>query len=77
MLQDKRNDLDSEKQKKLLERLIAELSKSNPDLYYQPTVQIARLVKEHIDEGADLSVEDRALFEGLSQRDIQVLLSLH
>ncbi|MEM1162558.1 MAG: hypothetical protein AAGJ28_16620 [Pseudomonadota bacterium] len=77
MLQDKRTDLDAERQKKLLQRLLSEVSSQNPDLYYQSTSQIARQIADHITSGAVLHGDDRALMERLSQRDIEVLLSLH
>ncbi|MEM9370269.1 MAG: hypothetical protein AAGA26_03825 [Pseudomonadota bacterium] len=77
MLQDKRQDLDSEKQKKLLDGLVSELSRSHPDLYYQPTSQIARYLMEYIQGDAKLSADDRTLLKRLSLRDIEVLLSLH
>ncbi|MEM8872402.1 MAG: hypothetical protein AAGB10_08810 [Pseudomonadota bacterium] len=77
MLEDKRQDLDSEKQKKLLQRLVTELSRSEIDLYYQPTSVIALQIKQYIDDGAELFAEERALLNRLSQRDIEVLLSLH
>lgn len=77
MLQEKRKDLDSEKQKKLLERLVAELSQSNFDLYYQPTSQIARELKDYIENDAELFAEERELLSHLSVRDIEVILSLH
>lgn len=77
MLKDKRGDLDSEKRKKLIERLLLELSRSNPDLYYQSTSAIALQIRDYVDGDATLNAEERALLEPLSQRDIEVLLSLH
>lgn len=77
MLQEKRVDLDAEKRKRLIERLVLELSRSNPDLYYQPTSQIALQIRGYADDPANLNADDRALLEPLTQRDIEVLLSLH
>ncbi|MEQ9694705.1 hypothetical protein [Shimia sp. SDUM112013] len=77
MLQDKRKDLDAEKQKKLLERLLHELSDRNPSLYYQPTSEVALQVERYIAHGATLHAEERTLLERLGRRDIAVLLSLH
>lgn len=77
MLQEKREDLDAEKRKKLLQRLITELSREYPDLYYQSASEIARQMRSYIAGGAHLNAEERALMEPLSQRDIEVLLSLH
>ncbi|MEM9043992.1 MAG: hypothetical protein AAGC81_04800 [Pseudomonadota bacterium] len=58
-------------------RLVNELSSSTPDLYYQPTSEIARFLKQYIDGRARLSVDEKAMLAGLSLRDIEVLLSLH
>ena len=77
MLEDKTADLISQKQKKLLERLVGELSKTSPDLYYQSTSQIARQIRQYIDNGAGLNQDERELIRALGQRDIEVLLSLH
>ena len=77
MLQDKRADLDGEKQKALLMRLISALSAERPDLYYQPTAEVARQVLDYARDQADLGQEDRALLKRLSNRDVEVLLSLH
>ena len=77
MLQDKRKDLDAEKRKTLLERLLQEIGREQPDLYYQSTSEIAQRLKQHIASGAALHPEDRALVARLSPRDIAVLLSLH
>lgn len=77
MLEEKRKDLDSEKRKKLLQRLVAELSRSHFDFYYRPTSEIALLLKDYIAKDAKLNQEETALMEGLSHRDIEVLLSLH
>ncbi|MCT8162126.1 hypothetical protein [Pseudoruegeria sp. SHC-113] len=77
MLQDKRSDLDAEKQKKLLQRLVGELSTLRPDLYYQPTSVIAEEMEAFIDGEAKLYAEERVLLKRLTKRDIEVLLSLH
>ncbi|WP_306149960.1 MULTISPECIES: hypothetical protein [unclassified Roseibium] len=77
MLQEKHGDLDAEKRKKLITRLLEDLSRSNPDLYYQPTSQIALQIKQQVDAGTNLNNDDRALLSPLTLRDIEVLLSLH
>ena len=77
MLQDKRKDLDSERQKKLLRGMVEELSKQDPDLYYRSTADIAAMLHGFIAKGGRLELEDRALMKKLSARDIEVLLSLH
>ncbi len=77
MLQDKRKDLDAEKQKDLLRRLVAEISRSDPDLYYRSTSEIAARLQKCISGEADLSADERALLERLNRRDLEILLSLH
>ena len=77
MLQDKRNDLVAEKRKKLLQRLVEELSHTDMDFYYRPTSAIAARIQQYADNEAGLIAEEKALLAGLTQRDIEVLLSLH
>ncbi|MEM1235997.1 MAG: hypothetical protein AAGI10_03430 [Pseudomonadota bacterium] len=77
MLQDKRKDLDSERQKKLLRGMVEDLSKQDPDLYYRATADIAAMLHGYIAKGGRLAQEDRALMQKLTARDIEVLLSLH
>ncbi|MEM6710699.1 MAG: hypothetical protein AAF590_00260 [Pseudomonadota bacterium] len=77
MLKDKRKDLDGEKQKQLLKRLVEEMSQMDSDIYYRPTSYIASQIKACVEAGDRLSLEEQALLKSLSQRDIEVLLSLH
>lgn len=77
MLQDKRKDLDAHKRKLLLDKLLAEVGATDPDLYYRSTSEVALLIKRHIDSKARLHPDERALVARLTQRDIEVLLSLH
>ncbi|MEM9344235.1 MAG: hypothetical protein AAGA87_14425 [Pseudomonadota bacterium] len=76
MLKDKRNELDGEKQRKLLRGLLEDLSASRPDLYYQSTSEIAQQIHAHI-QTEQFNAEDGPLLKRLSERDIEVLLSLH
>ncbi len=76
-LHEKRQDLDGEKRKVLLQRMLSELSGLDPNLYYQSTSQIAVLMRAYIDGDAKLVQEERQLMQGLAPRDIEVLLSLH
>lgn len=76
MLEEKRKDLDGEKQKRLLQRLVGELSAQGGDVYYQPTSVIAAMIKDYVQTDAKLAADDKALLTRLSQRDIEVLLSL-
>jgi len=76
-MEEKRQDLDSEKQKVLLERLLKELSGLHFDLYYRSTSEIAFLLQGYIKDDAKLTQEERALLAPLDARDIQIRLSLH
>ncbi|EFO30390.1 conserved hypothetical protein [Roseibium sp. TrichSKD4] len=77
MLEEKQADLDREKQRKLLERLVAELSRDHFDLYYQSTSEIAFLLESYIQGNAKLTQDERALLAPLTRRDIEIKLSLH
>jgi hypothetical protein len=72
-----KEELTSERQKKLLLRLVEELSLENGDFYYQPTSEIASALKTRIDDKTNLTSEELKLLESLSRNDIQMLLSLH
>ncbi|SDL45425.1 hypothetical protein [Aliiruegeria lutimaris] len=77
MMKDKRTDLDGEKQKRLLLRLVAEMSQTDTDLYYHPTSAIAQKLSEHVSKAPGLSSDERSLLTGLGWRDIQILLSMN
>lgn len=77
MLRDTRKDLDGEKQKALLRRLVAQMSQSDPGVYYLSTTEIAALIERQIAEGEGLLVEERSLLQRLGRRDIELMLSLH
>jgi hypothetical protein len=76
MLTDKRADLVAEKRRRLLERLVAELSRSGLDLYYSATSEVAATLLSYAKNDAKLNADEHALIDGLSQRDVEVLLSL-
>jgi len=77
MLEHKRKDLIAEKRKRLLEKLVSDLSHENPSVYYLATADIAQLLRKTIETGGRLAAEDRTLLLQLSERDIEVILSLH
>lgn len=70
-------EVKSQKQKKLLLRLVRDLSRQHMDFYYQPTTEVAYALKTHIEKTSDLTQTERALLEPLSEYDIQILLSLN
>ncbi|MEM6276876.1 MAG: hypothetical protein AAF714_07980 [Pseudomonadota bacterium] len=76
MLEDKRSDLESEKRKRLLQDIVQELSAEEPDLYYQATNVIAKMIHQRIKSGEGMTQDRTALLGDLSDRDIEVLLSL-
>lgn len=76
-MEEKRQELRSEKQRKLIEQLVNELSQLDPNFYYQSTSEIAHILRDYIQEDAKLDQVDRALLVPLSARDIQILLSIH
>lgn len=76
-MEEKRDDLDSEKQRKLLERLVQDLSREHADFYYQSTMDIAFQLQKFIRSGAKLNQDERALLDRLTPQDIQLRLSLH
>lgn len=76
MLQDKHSDLLAEKRKRVLERLVMALSREGLDLYYSPTAQVAASILAQVESGARLNGEERDVMRGLTQRDIEILLSL-
>ncbi|MEM9173097.1 MAG: hypothetical protein AAGA84_10370 [Pseudomonadota bacterium] len=76
-MEEKRRDLKITQRRRLLERMVADLANSNPNLYYMPTIDVATLLEEHIRKGDALSQEEHELLKPLSRRDIQILLSIH
>jgi len=77
MLQDKRSELDAERRKEVLTRMLQELSAEDPGLYYRATSDIAAQIRARIDDSKALNGEERSLLAPLTRRDIAVLLSLH
>ncbi len=76
MLQDKNADLDAVKTRKLLERLVNELGRAGHDLYYSPTTQVAASLMDYVENSAQLSTVERALFQDLTRRDIEIILGV-
>ncbi|MEM9973155.1 MAG: hypothetical protein AAF771_03175 [Pseudomonadota bacterium] len=76
MLQEKNADLDAVKTRKLLERLVDELGRAGHDLYYSPTTEVAASLMTYAKGSARLSTAERALFEGLTRRDIEIILGV-
>ena len=77
MLRETRKELDGEKQKVLLRRMVEEMSRGDPGVYYLSTTEIAARIEQRIVDGAGLLAEERGLLRRLRRRDIELLLSLH
>ena len=75
-MEEKRVDLDVERQKKIILEVVNRLSKIHGDMYYNSTSDIAFLVKEFIKNDASISSTDRLLLADLSTRDIALRLSI-
>lgn len=76
-MEEKRRDLDSTKQKKIIDKILQALSEQDPSFYYMATIDVAAEVKRYIHESDALSKDELELMDKLSRRDIQILLSLH
>ncbi|MEM6682572.1 MAG: hypothetical protein AAF607_10045 [Pseudomonadota bacterium] len=75
-MEDKRGELKAEKQRKLLERIVQELGRENPQFYYMPTVEIARAIQDYVATSKTLNQNEHDLLKGLDARQMQILLSL-
>ncbi|MQY42748.1 hypothetical protein GG681_08840 [Epibacterium sp. SM1969] len=75
-VEEKRKDLTSEQQRRLLQKLVERLSQEHPDFYYQSTSEIAAQLENYILQKDKLSFDDRTLLAPLSRYDIQLLLRL-
>ncbi|MEM9387241.1 MAG: hypothetical protein AAGA68_19425 [Pseudomonadota bacterium] len=75
-MEDKRQDLKSEKQRRFLEDMVARMAEEHPSFYYLPTVEIAAKLEQRIRAGDSMSVTEQELMRGLSTRDIQILLAV-
>lgn len=66
--------LKAQKQKIVIDKVIKDLSQSDPNLYYTDSNTIAAMIYHKIKDGA-LSKQDQELFEGLNENDILILMS--
>lgn len=69
-------DLLNERRKKIIDRIVRELSKANINLYYSDSSFISALVRDEIHKGV-LSQDEFEVVKDLSVKDILVLLSYH
>lgn len=70
------SELDHDKKRRLVEAYLQELTKTDPNLYYSSTTDIAHalypMIKEHMNR---MPVDEQALFRNITVRDIEMLLS--
>ncbi|MCO4793530.1 MAG: hypothetical protein KC493_07455 [Bacteriovoracaceae bacterium] len=66
--------LESNLKKQILDKIVGELSKSDPNLYYVNSNSISHLIKEYIQE-RKLKEEDYERVKDLSPSDILILMS--
>lgn len=76
-IKEQRKELVAEKRKRLIERIVLELSQSDPDLYYRSASEIARQMQNYIEAEAQLNANEIELLQGLDHRDMYALLSMH
>jgi len=76
-MEEKHKDLKNNQRKKIITEVVSALNELHPSFYYLSTVEIAGEIKKYISEPGKLSRDKCDLVEDLSQRDIQMLLSLH
>jgi hypothetical protein len=62
-------------QKKIIDRIVSELYKEDPNLYYAATIEISRYVTNKIGQDGYLSHEEFIIVENLKPTDVQNLLS--
>lgn len=69
-------ELDHDKKRRLVEAYLQELTKTDPNLYYSSTTDIAHalypMIKEHMNR---MPLDEQALFRNITVRDIEMLLS--
>ena len=68
---------EQEKRRKVLTKIIKDLTEDNIDMYYNSTSDTSNLIKDYIDKKKNLSKDELDLVQDMSQRDISLLLSIN
>lgn|GEM_PF-2035944 len=68
-------DVLEQKRRAVLDLLLTEVGRGGSDLYYASTSQVAAHLLQHAKSGSALSHDELGLLDGLSRRDIELLLS--
>lgn len=76
-MQEKRKDLKSSQQSKIITGLVNQLFEREPSFYYLSTIEIAIEIEKIITVSGNITTEEAEILKGLDHRDIQMLLSLH
>lgn len=76
-MEEKHKNLVNTRQKAVIQKILAALSVSDPNLYYLPTIELAAEIKNYIHNSGEMAHEDFELVRHLKRHDIQILLSLH
>lgn len=66
--------LENKMKKLIIDKVVSQLSKTNPDLYYVDSSTISHLIKEYI-EGGNLNQSDYEIVKDLSPKDISIITS--
>lgn len=69
-----KEELLNDQKKKIIDKIILELSHTDPQLYYTESISVAAIVKEYIDE-KKLNRSEYEIVKGMSARDIQIVMS--
>ena len=66
---------EAERRRKLVRKRLESLMQTNSQLYYEATPVVARAVHDDFQSDKSLGESDRAAVDGLSVRDIEVILA--
>ncbi len=69
-----KEELLSDQKKKVIDKIISELSQSDPQLYYTDSSSVASIVKDYIDD-KKLERGHYEMVKDMSAHDIQMLMS--
>lgn len=67
---------DQDRKRKVITKIIQELSKTNIDMYYNSTSDTSNAIEDFIKEGRYLNKNEIDLVKDMTAREISLLLSL-
>ena len=72
-----KEELKSEKKRKIINKFLHKIMQENPSYYYSPTTDIARAIHDKIKSEVNrLSIDDQILVKSLTTRQIEIILSI-